>query len=144
MSIYLVTAYRCGNTNEHQYQVYCGPDRTKAIALAKSEREDRGGKYDCAVYEFDGDGTDYNLIEYFASYGEQTKPKRNWRIDYYKQLGQFMDDYADGRCLLPNSDRPGTLIYTPVTPDSLVVVEVKRKREWLDRLQVELAKVSNT
>jgi hypothetical protein len=93
MSIYLVTAYRWGSTNDHQYQVYAGADRTKADALAALEVSERGGKYDCAVYEFNEDGTEYKLASYHAAY-DQTEPRHNWRIDMFEELGHFMHAYG--------------------------------------------------
>lgn len=137
MPIYLVTAYRWGSTNDHQYNVYCGPDRTKADALASDEVTGRGGKYDCAVYEFNDDGTEYKQVAYFPAGGgeQQTEPKRNWRIDMFERLGHFMDDWFDGEVLLPKRDDPGHLHYVKVDVPELVRFEVQRERERCEQLQ---------
>jgi hypothetical protein len=100
--MYLVTAYRWGWLNGHQYQAYCGPDKTKALALAQAETQDRGGKYGCAVYEWNEDGIECRRIAYFGAMMEQEKePFHNWRIDYFEKLGHILDRYATGNMLLP-------------------------------------------
>lgn len=134
MPIYLVTAYRWGSSNEHQYQVYCGPDRTKADALASDEVTGRGGKYDCAVYEFNEDGTEYKQVSYFPARDDQSEPRRNWRIDMFERLGHFMDDWFDGQVLLPKQDNPGVLHYVKVDVPELVKFEVQRERERFQTL----------
>lgn len=95
---YFVIAYRWGCTNLHHYFVYCGQDRTKADALANAECSDRGGKYGVAVYEFDTDGTNYNLASYFgAIMHQEEKPFHNHRIDFFQSLGHKFADFAQGR-----------------------------------------------
>jgi hypothetical protein len=141
VTTYLVTAYRWGNSNDHQYQVYAGPDRTKAEALAVEERAGRVGKYDCAVYEFNEDGTEYKQVAWFPSYDKDSSgAKINWRIEMFEKLGHFVDRYADGSCLLPDPDKQGFLTFAEVTPDPLVVAEVKRVREIHQRLEELSAK----
>ena len=136
MSTYLVTAYRWGNANGHQYQVYAGTDLTKASALAHQEREERGGKYDCAVYEFNEDGTDYKLIEWVPSYGDTNGPMHNFRIDYFESLGHILDDYVEGRAWMPNPEEPGFLTMQKVDPPPQFVLDaVKRKKDFYDAME---------
>lgn len=107
MILYHVTAYRWGNLNLHQYRVYCGPDRTKAIALAENECNDRGGKYGCAVYEWNEDGTDCKRIAYFsAMMHEEPAPFHNWRIDYFERLGHLLDQWHKGTVLIADPANP--------------------------------------
>lgn len=89
--MYVVIAYRWGNTHGHHYMVYAGPDRTKAIALGATETNDRGGKYGCAVYEFDADGVDYQRIAYTASLYGEDEPDENRRIGMLTTLGLAME-----------------------------------------------------
>lgn len=117
LTIYLATAYRWGETNNHWYYVYAGCDRTKAMALAQVERDDRGGKYGVAVWEFTPDGCDYRLAGYFPSSAETIdtmEPRYSHHIDYYHRLGSFLHEAATGKALLPNPQAPGTLTYQDV------------------------------
>lgn len=116
-AIYLATAYRWGETNNHWYYVYAGTDRTKAMALAQVERDDRGGKYAVAVWEFTQDGCDYRLAGYFPSSAEQaetTEPSYSHHIDYYQRLGHFLHECATGKALLPDPEKSGQLTYQDV------------------------------
>lgn len=134
--MYLVTAYRWGWTNGHQYQVYCGPDRTKALALAQNENEDRGGKYGCAVYEWNEDGTECKRIAYFgATMCDENEPFHNWRIDYFEKLGHVLEGYGEGNMLLPDPARKGILKFTEVEkPPQFVLDEIKRARDFRDTM----------
>jgi len=133
--MYLVTAYRWGWLNGGQYPVYCGPDRTKALALAELEPYNRGGKYGCAVDEWTGDGTESARIAYFCSgYGEK-EPSHNWRINYFERMGHAFDDYAEGRMWVPTGDENRTLKSTTVPlPPDFVLAEVKRQRDFRDMM----------
>lgn len=124
--MYVVIAFRWGWTNNSWYIVYGGPDRTKACELAKSEANDRAGKYGCAVYEFTGDGTEYKIIAYECSSLAEEEPDHNERIAYFERLGHFVHDYAGGKVLLPDPLNPGTLKYTDVEAPQVVKDEVKR------------------
>lgn len=93
---YLVMAHRWGNTNGHWYLVYCGPDKTKAEAIAVAEAADRGGKYGCAVYEFDADGTEYKRIAYSGSGWGDDAPFHNHRLDMFQSLGHKFASFARG------------------------------------------------
>jgi hypothetical protein len=132
---YLVTAYRWGCTNEHAYHVYAGLDRTKAIAMAHSENEGRGGKYGVVIWEFDGDGVDYKAIGYFGSSMEDETikgPHHNHRIDYFERIGQFLDSASRGQALMPDPKRPNTVKYQDVPPlPDYLQNEVVRQREFL-------------
>lgn len=132
--MYLVTAYRWGWINAHQYPVYCGADHTKAVALARAENATRGGKYGCAVYEWDADGTEAKLTEYFgSSMSEEHKPFHNWRICYFERLGNLLDRYADGKMWLPVGDGTVKLTAVPPPPD-FVLEQIKHERDLTDRL----------
>lgn len=102
--MYLAVGFRWGAENAHQYFVYCGTDRGKAIALARLETIDRGGKYAVAVYEFSLDGGDYTQVFYSPSSMEHSDapgPEYDWRKDYFETLGHFVDDACDGFVYLP-------------------------------------------
>jgi hypothetical protein len=130
MTNYLVIAYRWGWTNGHQYIIYCGPDETKAIAMADSETGDRGGKYGGAVYKFNEDGTDYERIYYTpSSYGEE-KPYHNYRIDMFEKLGHRMHEYAEGKVFLPDPDKEGFLKLFKKRPPQWLKDLVKREEEF--------------
>lgn len=132
---FLVTAYRWGCTNEHAYHVYGGPDRTKALAMAGSENADRGGKYACVVWEFDGDGTDYRAIAYFHSSAcadEAVIPHHNHRIDYFERIGQFVHEAMSGKALQPDPTNEKRLTYQEVGPlPDYLQAEVTRQRGYL-------------
>lgn len=138
MTIYLVTAYRWGASNRHQYQVYAGIDKTKALALARAEVADRGGKYDCVVYEFTADGVDYKPAAYFAAYADnegRTDAKHDHFRDYLERLGHFMADAASGKALLPMPDDPTRLTYQEIECPQVFKTEVARQRKTLDLYQ---------
>lgn len=120
---YLVSAHRWGEKNNHWYHVYAGLDRTKAVALARAEQADRGGKYACVVWEFDNDGTDERVIAYFHSSQcpqECMTPRHNHRTDFLQTLGGLLNDAAGGKCLQPTLADPNRLTYQPVSiPDCL-------------------------
>lgn len=129
---FLVTAYRWGCTNEHAYHVYGGADRTKALALARAENADRGGKYGCVVWEFDADGTDYRAIAYFPSSMENDEaviPHHNHRIDYFERIGQTLHEAASGKCLMPDPANPKYLTYqdVPALPEFLLTAMARQK-----------------
>lgn len=129
---FLVVAYRWGWTNAHQYPVYVGTDRTKAHALAQVETEDRGGKYGCAVYEFNADGTEYERTAYFSSIYDEDTPHRNYRIDMFESLGHRFAEFAEGKVMLPDPDNPGRLKDTEVEVPEWVKDEVTRRQRICD------------
>jgi hypothetical protein len=49
--IYVVTAYRWGDLNEHGYVVTATSKKHRAIKLAEEEENRRGFKYECQVIE---------------------------------------------------------------------------------------------
>jgi hypothetical protein len=138
MTIYLVTAYRWGASNRHQYQVYAGVDKTKAIALAANEVNDRAGKYDCVVYEFTADGVDYKPIAYVPAYDsteERIDARHDHYRDYLEKLGSFMAEAAEGRALLPSPEDPGRLTYQTIELPEAFKAEVARQRKTLELYQ---------
>jgi hypothetical protein len=132
---YLVTAYRWGCTNEHAYHVYAGIDRTKALACANAENADRGGKYGVVVWEFDSDGTDYKPIAYYGSSmedDERKQPRHNHRIDFYERIGQFVNEAASGKALLPDPKNDKHMTYQEVEPlPDYILKEIERQRAFL-------------
>lgn len=147
--MYLVTAYRWGWLNGHQYQVYCGADRIKAIALARNEQNYRGGKYGCAVYEWNADGTECKCINYFGAIMHQEEaPFHNWRLDYFEKLGHVLDSYGSGKMLLPDPQQPGRLKYIDVEkPPQYVLDEIARAQKFCDvmlKAQAERSAASAT
>lgn len=134
VNTYLAVAYRWGTTNDHTYHVYCGPDRTKAIALARAEVSYRGGKYACAVWGFDDDGIESSLHAYFKSAMDQEAaigPIHNHCKDYFEHLGRFLHDMADGKCLLPKEDGSNSLTYQLVECPEYAREKVLRERKVL-------------
>jgi hypothetical protein len=135
--LYHVTAYRWGNLNLHQYRVYCGPDKTKAIALAQSECDDRGGKYGCAVYQWNEDGTEYTRIAYFGgSMHNEPAPFHNWRVDFFERLGHLLYEWSGGKIWLPDPENPaGPLKLTEVSPPPQCVIdEIARREKFADHM----------
>jgi len=59
--IYTVHAYRWGDRECHSYTVGVYTMRTKALASAKREKEQRGGKYECEVLSFIPDVEDSRI-----------------------------------------------------------------------------------
>jgi len=135
LATYLVTAYRWGCTNEHAYHVFAGIDRTKALALARAEQSDRGGKYATVVWEFDADGTDYRSIAYFHSSAcdeAAVVPHHNHRIDFYERVGMFVNEAMSGKALMSDPTNPKAMTYQEVTPlPDYVRAEVERQRAFM-------------
>lgn len=144
MSTYLVVAYRWGWTNTDRYIVYGGPDESKAHALATEERDGRGDKYGCAVYEFDADGTGYRRVAYLCSAYGESQPRHNPRLAYFESLGRFMEDLAGGSRALPDPQHPGRLQYVAIEPPGIVVEEVARQKRFLGAAQREVAASSES
>jgi hypothetical protein len=131
---YFVVAYRWGFTNEHWYFVYVGVDRDKAEALAKEEVQERGGKYGCAVFAFNDDGRDYELVYYAPCMTEDaaaTSPRHNHRLDYFERLGMLFDDACEGEAWLPTEAEPGLLRTVKVDVDARLRAERDRQRARL-------------
>lgn len=138
-AIYLVVAYRWGESNNHQYFVYCGEDETKAVAMATAEVGDRGGKYDCAVYLTQEYGTAFKLHGYIAARDDATKPTHNWRLDMFETLGHICDRYADGQVSVLAADGKH-LTHETVEPEPRLLSEVQRVRSMyrtLDKFEAE-------
>jgi hypothetical protein len=134
-STYLVTAYRWGQTNNHWYHVYCGPDRTKALALAQNECDDRGGKYGAVVWEFDEDGVDYKRIAYFTSSQDTDDgPYHSHQRDYLERLGFTLDEAYSGKCLLAKPDET-RMEYVMIELPPALRGEVERQRRNRDAMQ---------
>jgi hypothetical protein len=66
VDVYVVTAYRLGQTNNHQYVCFVGTDRALAIQAAREENEGRGLKYGVQVVAWPA----REACAYFPSYGE--------------------------------------------------------------------------
>lgn len=56
MKVFIVTAYRWGNKENHSYVVGAFGDKESAINQAIIEKEFRGGKYDCEVISMNLNG----------------------------------------------------------------------------------------
>lgn len=144
---FLVTAYRWGCTNEHAYHVYAGIDRLKALAMARAEQADRGGKYACVVWEFDADGAEYKSIAYYGSQlcpDDARVPRHNHRIDYFERIGQFVDMASTGKALLPDPKNPRHLNFQAVTPlPDYLQREIQRQREFMSFWQDETKQPTN-
>lgn len=123
--IYIATAYRFGWLNGHQYKVYVGTDKAKAIALADEECNSRGGKYGVEVVAWseDADGNmQSQSVTYSPSiYGEK-RPAHNHRKDYFETLGHKMDRFAEG--FETHYVQKGTMLTVeevPTTPPDWVI-----------------------
>jgi hypothetical protein len=130
--IYLVTAYRWGLLNQHQYFVYAGLDKAKALALAREETYGVGGKYGCAVYVFDESGTGYTLEAYFPSSYAEEKPHHDESCDMHRRLGIILHNYARGTVYLPDLSCPGILKPVKMEPPEWVVAEVEREEKMAE------------
>lgn len=53
MKIYTVHAYRWGDREKHSYPVGVFDSLDLAEISAKAEEYERGGKYDCEIYEWE-------------------------------------------------------------------------------------------
>lgn len=115
MSTFVAVAYRYGDLNAHQYFVYAGADKDEALRLAEEEPNDRGGKYGCAVYQFDGKRDDvgwpeYEMVAYFPSRAQEKEPLKNYRITAAQNIGYAAMNAADGDgCWMPDPENPGFL-----------------------------------
>lgn len=93
---YAVMAYRWGWTNNSQYFVWGGEDRESAIAWAKAEPHERGGKYGCTVYEIDGERCE-PIFHAPSSYDED-KAHLNSRIMLFERIGSHVvSECEEGR-----------------------------------------------
>lgn len=126
---YLTIAYRWGWINNHHYIVYCGPDETKAVAMAESETSYRGGKYGCVVFRFNDDGTEYEQIHYSNSLWGEEKLHHNCRIDMFEELGHRLHDYASGNVLWPDPENPGFMKFIKKRPPKWIKELVAEKEE---------------
>lgn len=132
--MYLVTAYRWGYLNGHQYYVYCGLDKDKAVELADKEADDRGGKYGCAVWEFNAEGEDYVLVHHAPSTYREVRPIHNDRLDMFERLGHVLYNFSRGNVSLPDPNSPvkGAMKPVKVDPPQWVIDEVKRAEEFAE------------
>ena len=131
-TLYLVIAYRFGWTNGHWYHVYIGTSREVALARAEAEALDRAGKYGVEVLEFDESGERPREIDYFPSFREETCAAHNHLNDFHAKVGQFIDDAARGRALLPDPVQPQYLTYQSVGElPKFLTDEVERRRQVL-------------
>ena len=131
-SSYIVIAYRWGWTNYSHYFVYAGPDREKALAMARAEQADRGGKYGCAVLEFSAGGDAYILLGHFPSAHDEKEPCNNRRLDELQALGLLLEEWQRGGVLLPDPDKEGLLKVTEVEPVPAWLEGELRRREALN------------
>lgn len=71
VEMYIVTAYRWGDRGNHSYPLGVFKKKHKAISVADSHRDYRGGKYACIVDSckldtFDNDSENYTKEVYRA------------------------------------------------------------------------------
>jgi hypothetical protein len=129
---FATVAYRWGFTNAHWYFVYVGTDQAKAIALADDEVQERGGKYGCAVFEFDESGTDYELIYYAPCMAEDQaneSPRHNHRIDYFETLGMALDDACEGMYWEKDPVVDGAMVHVKIPEPVPLFLSNNRERE---------------
>ena len=150
--VYLVVAYRWGETNNHSYFVYAGMDHKQALELAELECQDRGGKYGVAAWEFTQDGRDYKLAGYFPSSAEDAdtpEPRYNHGIDYNIRLGAFLNECASGRALLPDPSSAAAttgrmLTYQEVEIPDYMREKVDRETRLLRAMNDAMREVTKT
>ena len=91
---FLVKAFRYGWHNEHQYDVYCGPDKKTAFGLAEEEIQELNGRYGMMVIEYDESGEHHVNVEYYPSCRGEPSLQHNWfdekRIDVQNLLDKFL------------------------------------------------------
>ena len=146
---FVAIAYRWSNLNNHHYIVYAGQDEQRAVALAKNEPQDRGGKYGCVVYGYKDSGPEQECrkVAYFPSTMDAAdgadSPENNYRIEMFQSLGHKFYDFAEGRVYLPEEDptllnrdgKPMTVLKPHmVTPPRWVVDAKNREQERCDLL----------
>ena len=85
MSIYLVTAYCWGHTNDHNYLVHVTHDEGEACAIAKETCEDRAGRYGVQVMRHDG--SEQVQVAYFPSRCKEQRPEHNHYLDMLSSIG---------------------------------------------------------
>lgn len=94
---FLVKAYRFGFANEHNYIVYCGPDRDVAYGIAEEESQERGGKYGMLILEYPEDGIDPISADYLSSSLGEDRLKHNWMNEKRMYMQSALEDYLNGR-----------------------------------------------
>lgn len=151
---YIATAYRWGWYNAHNYLIYVGTDKAKAVALAQSEADGRGGKYGCVVCEYtedaEGEMQSQHVAYFPSSYGEKA-PHHNHRIDFFETLGHKFERFAEGfsthveddPTLKSRDGKPMRVVKEyPVEPPEWVVQERDRAQQMCD-FMFELAEKRN-
>lgn len=129
---YLVTAYRWGWSNGHNYIVYCGTSYRDAEDSAEKECDDRGGKYGVQVSEWCGEEHIADHGYYSSLYGEKHLT-RNWKLDYINSLGHMMGEYVNGYVSEKTDDN--RLAYVSIQPDPRIVSRVNQYKEQYEKLQ---------
>lgn len=141
---YIATAYRWGWYNAHNYLLYVGTDKAKAVSLAQSEAADRGGKYGCVVCEYTEDAggeMQSQQVAYFPSIYDEKALHHNHRIDYFETLGHKFDRFAEGfsthvedhPTMTSKDGKPMRVVKEhPVKPPEWVVQERDRAKEMCD------------
>lgn len=83
---YTVVAYRWGNTNSHRYLVGATQNLARAIEIANTEADFRGGKYGVSVYAWSSEDK-YERVHYAPSLYGEDQPKENHRIEMFQSIG---------------------------------------------------------
>lgn len=137
--MYLVMAYRGGRLNDHQYPVYCGESLEAATQSAERESADRGGKYGCAVYQYDETGS-FKRIQYVgSSLHNENEPFHNVQADYFHHLGYVLDAYARGLSFEPCAEGEEFLELKEAQPlPAALQAEVTRQATLRDTLRQSL------
>ncbi len=139
MKAYIVTAYRWGYTNAHQYIVGVYNNSERAIKMADEEAEGRGGKYGCEVEDFEGEKRE--SIYYTPSiYGEE-KASHNYRIDMFEKLGHLLYERADGRARYVTNDN--FVKWKKIKPAKWIKEAVKKEEEFstqMNKMMEEIPK----
>ena len=65
MVIYLITAYRWGDCENHSYVVGAFDTYEQALKRSREEEQHRGGKYECEIAEItlNSFGKDYKIVK---------------------------------------------------------------------------------
>lgn len=126
---YVVTAYRWGQTNNHQYVCFVGTDRSLALQAGHEESDGRGRKYGVEVVAWPAEET----CAYFPSDAEARDARgpveSAERIAEQRLGSRVLQAFRDGTRMAPGG--PTLVGPNGVASTSLVKVPVTLP-EWLE------------
>jgi hypothetical protein len=103
--VFVVTAYRCGELNNHGYTVFAGTERQAAIDAAREECNGRGLKYGAEVVEYPSE----ERVAYFPSFAEAryaTRPTVSARRFAAERIGDvILGAHETGTRMAPSGQK---------------------------------------